>query len=966
MFLKIRVGGIIMKKLLAIILTLAMIICCVPFGAFAVTANAANVLSGTTGDCSWTLDGTVLTISGNGKTDNYYWDDTPWGCDITEVIVEDGVTYLGDKIFYDCAKLSKVTLGSDLVEIRMDAFGYCESLESIYIPDTVSIIGTDAFYNTGIYNNDDNWQDGVLYIGNHLICAEKNDIDKEYEVKEGTITISNSAFESCGSLVSVVIPETVENIGADAFYNCRDLKDINIPQGVKFIGSNAFYNCNALENVFITDLAAWCNISFGDRYCNPLNYTENFVLNGSVLKDELVIPDGVSVVSDYAFYGFNAISDVTFGKDVTIIGAEAFSDCENLVDAKLPEGLTEIHYRAFYACDLLNNINIPNSVIFIEEMAIDGTAYYDNDANWENGVLYLGRHVYKAAYDKVIGEYEIKEGTLTVAPRAFLGCQEITSVIIPEGVTALYGDAFCYCSKLNSVTLPSSITYIGEYAFDDCDVLCEVYYAGTVDDKAEIVIEKENNPLLQASWHCAETIPSDINGDGTVNVSDLALLKKLLAGLLSEEEAAALNFDIDGNGSVNAADLALLKKVLAGLVSLEDNKDNNDDNNNENEYQLPLEEVPLNIDYQVADDFKIGVIVLHDEKSSYDKNFIDGINKVKTALNLKDEQVIIKTHIMESDDCYVAAKELAQADCDIVFADSYGHEVFLQKAAKEFPDVEFCHASGIMAHTSGLDNFHNGFAKIYEGRYLTGVAAGLKLNELIKNGTISADNAKIGFVGAFNYAECISAQTAFYLGAKSVCPTAVMDVQYAYSWYNVEREQEMAERLIKNGCAVISQYSESPGALMACESAGVANFGYTENFNKDYPNASVVSVKIDWSQYFNYIIGCVAKGEEIAFDWAGGIKEGAVVLSEINSSIAAKGTLEVIRETAVKIANGTLHVFDTNNFTVNGQKLTSYNADIDGDFEPDTNVIENGIFYESTKRSAPYFDLGIDGIRVVY
>ena len=138
--------------------------------------------------------------------------------------------------------------------------------------------------------------------------------------------------------------------------------------------------------MFITDLAAWCNISFGDRYCNPLNYTENFVLNGSVLKDELVIPDGVSVVSDYAFYGFNAISDVTFGKDVTIIGAEAFSDCENLVDAKFPEGLTEIHYRAFYACDLLNNINIPNSVIFIEEMAIDGTAYYDNDANWEHWI----------------------------------------------------------------------------------------------------------------------------------------------------------------------------------------------------------------------------------------------------------------------------------------------------------------------------------------------------------------------------------------------------------------------------------------------------------------------------------------------------------------------------------------------------------------------------------------------------
>ncbi len=958
-----------MKKLLAIVLTLTLVLCCVPFG---FTANAAS--SGITGDCTWALNGTVLTISGSGETGNYYWDETPWGYDITEVIVEDGVTYLGDRIFADCTKLSKVTLGKDLKTIRMNAFEYCESLESIEIPDGIVDIGTEAFYCTGIYNNEDNWEDGALYIGKHLICTQADNLPNEYSVKEGTLTIAHSAFEDCSDLTYIYIPESVVNIGADTFYNCKNLTEINIPSSVEYIGSNAFYNCKSIENVYIADLGAWCNTELINYESIPFNYNPNVYINGVLVEGELVIPDDIYSISAYTFYGLDSITSVVLGDSVEFIGQEAFADCEKLVSISMPEGMEIIEYRAFYACDLLESINIPNSVTYVGQMAFDGTAYFENESNWENGVFYTGRHLYKAKYNEVIGEYTVKDGTLTIVERAFSGNQEITSVIIPEGVTTIDYDAFCYCPKLTSVTLPKSVTLIGEYAFDDCDALIDVYYGGTVEDRENIFICENNSPLMSASWHyddktVTEIVPGDVNGDSVMNVSDLAQLKKLLAGLLSEVEIENLNADIDGNGTVNAGDLALLKKAIAGLASLDtpDNDDGNDDEPTQPETsELPLDEVPLNIDYKVADDFKIGVICLHDELSTYDANFINGINKVKTALNLNDDQVVLKTNIPESHECYTAAKELAEMGCDIVFADSYGHENFMLKAAKEFPDVEFCHATGVMAHTIGLDNFHNAFAKIHEGRYLTGVAAGMKLNELIKNGTINADNARIGFVGAFNFAECISAQTAFYLGAKSVCPTAIMDVQYIYSWYDVEREKEAAEYLIRNGCAVISQYSDSIGAPMACEAAGVANFGYNVDYTKECPNTFVLSTNIDWSHYFNYIIGCVVKGEEIAVDWAGGIDEGAVVLSAINSKVAAKATLEAVREKATALTKGVINVFDTKNITVNGNKINSYIADVDFDinFVPETEVVENGVIYESTKRSAPYFDLKIDGITI--
>lgn len=363
-------------------------------------------------------------------------------------------------------------------------------------------------------------------------------------------------------------------------------------------------------------------------------------------------------------------------------------------------------------------------------------------------------------------------------------------------------------------------------------------------------------------------------------------------------------------------------------------------------------------------DIKIGFIFLHDENSTYDKNFIDAAKAAKEALGLSDEQVIFKTNIPESSECYEAAADLADRGCNIVFADSFGHEQYIAQAAAEFPDVQFCHATGTTAHTAGLDNFHNAFASIYEGRYLAGIAAGMKLNEMIADGEFTEDEAKIGYVGAYTYAEVISGYTSFYLGAKSVCPSVTMEVQFTGSWYDETAEKEAANTLISRDCKLISQHADSMGAPTACESAGVPNVSYNGSTVSACPNTFIVSSKIDWAPYFEYIVNCVANGEAIDADWCKGIAEGSVVLTDLNDAAAAEGTAEAIAEAEEKLVSGDLHVFDTTTFTVDGAALDSYMADVDtdADYTPDTEVISDGYFHESEMRSAPYFDLRIDGI----
>ncbi len=383
---------------------------------------------------------------------------------------------------------------------------------------------------------------------------------------------------------------------------------------------------------------------------------------------------------------------------------------------------------------------------------------------------------------------------------------------------------------------------------------------------------------------------------------------------------------------------------------------------------LPIPAVTSTV--TVPADFKIGFIFLHDENSTYDKNFIDAATRVKTALGLTNEQVIMKYNIPEDDTCYTTAVDLANQGCKIVFADSFGHEAHMARAAAEYPNVEFCHATGTTAHTAGLANLHNAFASIYEGRYLAGLVAGMKLNEMIAEGQITADKDVMGYVGAFTYAEVISGYTSFYLGAKSVCPTVTMKVQFTGSWYDQVKEQEAANTLISQGCVLISQHADSMGAPSACEAAGVPNVSYNGSTYTACPDTFLVSSAINWSPYYTYIIEQVVKGQPIAADWVGTIATGSVVLSGLNQDAVAEGTLAAVENTIAQFKAGTLHVFDTskdNFITVGGQKLTTYMADVDTDeaFTPDTEAIVNGYFAESSERSAPYFDVKIDGITLL-
>ena len=371
-----------------------------------------------------------------------------------------------------------------------------------------------------------------------------------------------------------------------------------------------------------------------------------------------------------------------------------------------------------------------------------------------------------------------------------------------------------------------------------------------------------------------------------------------------------------------------------------------------------------------ADGVKLGVILLHDEFSTYDLNFINGVNEAKEALGLTDDQVVIVRNIPESEACAETARDLVDEGCSIIFADSFGHESFLLEVAKEFPEVEFAHATGTMAHTEKLPNFHNAFASIYEGRYLAGVAAGMKLNELKEAGKIKGEKPLMGYVGAFTYAEVISGYTSFYLGAKSVCPDVQMKVQFTGSWYDEKEEKAAAEALIAANCDLISQHADSMGAPTACENAGIPNISYNGSTVESCPNTFIVSSRINWAPYFEYMINQKAAGEAIATDWTGTIETGSVVLTEVNVPAAAPGTVEAIEAVKAEFAAGTRKVFDTaaeNFITVNGEALTSYLADVDTDaaFTPDTEVVSDGYFHESEYRSAPYFDVKIDGIELL-
>ena len=369
-------------------------------------------------------------------------------------------------------------------------------------------------------------------------------------------------------------------------------------------------------------------------------------------------------------------------------------------------------------------------------------------------------------------------------------------------------------------------------------------------------------------------------------------------------------------------------------------------------FNTPINNIFRKRSVQTKDKFCL--ITLHDSNSSYDKNFIDAFNEIGTELGVDVE---IKSGVPEGEECYNAAKEFAESGCKGIFADSFGHEEYILKAAKEYPKIQFAHATGTLAHTEKLDNFHNVFAKIYEARYVTGIAAGMKLNEMIKNNEIKESEAKIGYVGAFPYAEVISGFTAFYLGAKSVCDSATMKVRYTGSWYDEQSEKETAEKLIDDDkCKIISQHADSQGAPNVCESKGVPNVYYNGE-NTQLTKSYLISQKINYKPFFKIFVENTQKGTKMEYDYTGSLNDDSVIVYKA-SSIAASGTQTAVDKAIEDLKSNKTKVFDTSKFTVGGQKLTSYKADVDTDYE----AISGGYFHESELRSAPYFDIIIDGI----
>ncbi len=368
------------------------------------------------------------------------------------------------------------------------------------------------------------------------------------------------------------------------------------------------------------------------------------------------------------------------------------------------------------------------------------------------------------------------------------------------------------------------------------------------------------------------------------------------------------------------------------------------------------------------ENIKLGVITLHGENSTYDANFINAVKEACAELGLEEgTNYVIVSNIEEADICRETALDLVDEGCNIIFADSFGHEDFIIEAAKEHPEVEFCHATGTKAHTENLANFHNAFAAIYEGRYLAGVAAGMKLEEIKAAGGLKGEVPMIGYVGAYPYAEVKSGYTSFYLGARSVCPDVVMKVQFTGSWYDETGEKTAAEALIALGADLISQHADSMGAPKACEAAGIPDVSYNGSTVDLCPNTFIVASKINWVPYFKYIIEKRIAGEAIDTDWTGTIATGSVEMTDVNEQAAAAGTVEKIAEVKAQFEAGTLHVYDTATWTKGGAVVESYLADVDSDaaFTPDTEAIVDGYFAESTLRSAPYFDIDIDGIEIV-
>ena len=370
---------------------------------------------------------------------------------------------------------------------------------------------------------------------------------------------------------------------------------------------------------------------------------------------------------------------------------------------------------------------------------------------------------------------------------------------------------------------------------------------------------------------------------------------------------------------------------------------------------------------------KIGVILVGDENEGYTYAHIKGIKDAAKSLGIADSNILWKYTVPEDQTCHDAAVDLVENGCELIFSNSYGHQDFMKAAAMEHPEVTFVAMTGDTAKASGLPNFCNAFTNVYESRYVSGVVAGMKIAELVADGKLTDANyedgkVKVGYVGAHPYAEVVSGYTAFYLGIKSVYPDVMMKVSYTGSWFDIVKEGEAANAFLADGCVIIGQHADSTGAPAAVEAAAKnGTVAYSVGYNIDMlsvaPTVALTSATNNWSVYYTEAIKSFMDGNGVPTNWAKGYSDGAVAITDLGPA-CAEGTAEKVAEVEAALKDGTINVFDTATFTVEGNVVTSaFATDTDGDFVPDADeAVFDGYYHESYFQSAPSFQLRIDGI----
>ena len=415
--------------------------------------------------------------------------------------------------------------------------------------------------------------------------------------------------------------------------------------------------------------------------------------------------------------------------------------------------------------------------------------------------------------------------------------------------------------------------------------------------------------------------------------------------------------------------------IVAGCGQSSSSESGSEESSNEAETEAEAEpEAEAEAEETAGSDVMIGIVLSSDENSAYDAAHITGIQNAMANLGLTDDNVSWKYNIAEDESSYDAVVDHIEHGCQLIFCDAFGHQSYALQAAEEYPDAVICNSTGDLAAQAGLDNYKNYMPRLFEVRYVTGVVAGLKIKELVEAGKLQDNNfdengnVKIGFVGAYPYAEIVSAYASFFLGVKSVYPEVSMEVMYTNSWYDTTREKEAAVALQEHGAVILVGDGSSTGPAIVAEEAHAKGsevyvVGYNIDLTSVAPETALISAMSLWESYYTYAIQAFMNGEDIMTDWAGGFDEDAVGLTTYGKA-CAEGTEEKVNEVIEAIKDGSLKVFDTSTFTIDGEEVTSALADVEPDenYEGDTEAISDGYFHEQEYRSAPYFELRIDGI----